>query len=201
MGDAFKTISGECEGMVREKASRFFAHAAPAANSAQADEFIGRIARKYHDCRHICYAWRLGVNGEPFRVNDAGEPSGTAGKPILGQLQSFGVTNIVLVVARYFGGTKLGTGGLIQAYKAAAKNCLENADFVESFVEEFISCSCTYEQLNALLRIASQKGIRIVHQQHQQECTLQLAIRKSLAAATIEQIHEKGIIIQLDQGT
>ena len=138
--------------------------------------------KKYYDARHVCYAYRLGAGGEEFRANDDGEPSSTAGKPILGVLLSEDVTDVVIFVIRYYGGVNLGTGGLIVAYREAAHDAMNNAEKTERLVEEKVNYVFTYPQMNAVMRIVKDMNARIVAQDFQTTCTITLSIRKSQAS-------------------
>lgn len=131
MSDTFKTIERPGEGLIREKMSRFISFALPVKDPGQAKELIKEYQNKYHDARHVCWAYMIGPERDVWQLNDNGEPSGTAGKPILGQINSFELTDILIIVVRYFGGVKLGTPGLIAAYRAAAREAIESAEIVE----------------------------------------------------------------------
>ena len=162
----YRTIKSSCEGRYKEKGSRFLAFGFPVASEEAIQEILGTYKKKFFDARHVCYAYRLGPEGNIQRANDDGEPSSTAGKPILGQLLSFDLTNILLVVVRYFGGVKLGTGGLAQAYKAAARDALEQADVVEERVMETITLQFTYEQTDIVMRTIQNTESEIVEQSY-----------------------------------
>src|SRR5680860_1427595 len=148
MDDTYKTIEQPVEGYFKDKGSKFYAFAFPVNHENDIKEILTRIKKEHHSARHHCYAWRLGTEKITFRANDDGEPSSTAGKPILGQLQSFGVTNILIVVVRYFGGTLLGVSGLISAYRNAAANALNNADIQTKIIERYFDLQFTYNELN-----------------------------------------------------
>ncbi|MDY0173922.1 MAG: YigZ family protein [Bacteroidales bacterium] len=162
----YRTIKSSCEGRYKEKGSRFLAFGFPVVSEEAIQEILGTYKKKFFDARHVCYAYRLGPEGNIQRANDDGEPSSTAGKPILGQLLSFDLTNILLVVVRYFGGVKLGTGGLAQAYKAAARDALEQADVVEERVMETITLQFTYEQTDIVMRTIQNTESEIVEQSY-----------------------------------
>ena len=160
----YKTLETPCEGQYKEKGSRFLAFGFPASSEESIRELLGTLKKKFFDARHICYAYRLGPEGEIQRANDSGEPFSTAGKPILGQLLSFDLTNVLMVVVRYFGGIKLGTGGLIQAYKSAARDALEHAVIIEKKVLETLDLQFTYEQTDQVMRAVQNTGAQIVEQ-------------------------------------
>jgi len=149
---SYLTIKEKSEGLYKEKGSKFIAYAYPVSNDPEVKEIVAGLKKEFHDARHHCYAFRLGADLSFFRTNDDGEPSGTAGKPILGQIQSFQLTNILIVVVRYFGGTKLGVGGLIQAYKESTKNALENSSIIEKNIENHYELIFSYEQLPEVMK-------------------------------------------------
>ncbi len=153
-------------------------------------EWVKQYEKEYYDARHVCYAYMIGHERLIFRANDNGEPSGTAGKPILGQINSMGLTNVLVIVVRYFGGIKLGTSGLIQAYKLAAQMCLEEADKVECLVEAQIDASFEYPLMNAVMRVVKQQNPRVLGQDFDGNCILHLSIRKGLAPALIEALND-----------
>ena len=173
MDDTYKTIAAPAEGTYTEKRSKFLAFAFPVAT-------VDRMQKEYYDARHVCYAYMLGPERKDFRANDNGEPSGTAGKPILGQINSNGLTDIAIFVVRYFGGIKLGTSGLIVAYKAAAAECLAAAEIIEKTVDEDVSFGFEYPFMNDVMRIVKEEGPKILEQGYNQDCTMRLRIRKSL---------------------
>jgi uncharacterized YigZ family protein len=148
-------------------------------------QHIQELRQKYYDARHHCYAWQLGLDENHFRANDDGEPSGTAGKPIHGQIRSHGVTNIVIIVVRYFGGTKLGTSGLITAYKSAAADALANAILVERTVNEHFNLTFSYAVMNDIMKIIKEEESTIISQKFDTSCTMQLSVRASKAKSLI----------------
>ncbi|SRR5574344_2245846 len=180
MIDTFNTISSTAEGYYTEKRSKFYAfahHVTTVENVKELQEFY---KKKYYDARHICYAYRLGSDGETFRANDDGEPSSTAGKPILGAMLSAELTDVVVFVIRYYGGVNLGTGGLIVAYRLAASDALSNAIVEQRLVEEQYTYSFAYPQMNSVMKIVKDMQPRIVAQDFQTTCSITLSIRKSL---------------------
>ena len=180
MTDEYKTISATSEGYYTEKRSKFLAFAHHVETVEQVKDIIAGYRKKYYDARHVCYAYMLGPERKDFRANDNGEPSGTAGKPILGQINSNGLTDIAIFVVRYFGGIKLGTSGLIVAYKAAAAECLAAAEIIEKTVDEDVSFGFEYPFMNDVMRIVKEEGPKILEQGYNQDCTMRLRIRKSL---------------------
>lgn len=180
MDDTYKTIAVPAEGTYTEKRSKFLAFAFPVSTVEEVKAIQERMQKEYYDARHVCYAYMLGPERKEFRANDNGEPSGTAGKPILGQINSNGLTDIAIFVVRYFGGIKLGTSGLIVAYKAAAAECLAAAEIIEKTVDEEVSFGFEYPFMNDVMRIVKEEGPKILEQGYNQDCTMRLRIRKSL---------------------
>ena len=177
--DVYKTIDVQGEGIYSEKRSKFLAFAIPVLTLDDVKREVEAYQKKYYDARHVCYAYRLGERRELFRANDNGEPSGTAGKPILGQIDSRELTNILVIVVRYFGGIKLGTSGLIVAYKAAAAEALDATEHIEKTINEEITLKFSYPLLNDVLRIVKEENPRIVEQIFDNECVVKLSIRLS----------------------
>lgn len=182
MSDTYITISETAEGYYTEKRSKFYAFAQHVTSADEVKALNQMYRKKYYDARHVCYAYRLGASGEEFRANDDGEPSSTAGKPILGVLLSENVTDVVIFVIRYYGGVNLGTGGLIVAYREAAHDAMNNAEKTERLVEEKVNYVFTYPQMNAVMRIVKDMNARIIAQNFQTTCTITLSIRKSQAS-------------------
>lgn len=179
MDDQYTTITTKGEGLYTEKRSKFLAFAHHVENADEAKAIVTAYRKKYFDARHVCYAYMTEPDGSVFRTNDDGEPSSTAGKPILGQIQIHGLTNVVVVVVRYYGGVNLGTGGLIVAYRTAAAEAIENAGTEQRLVEETISYSFPYPMMNSVMRVVKELGPRIVGQSYDNTCEIRLAIRKS----------------------
>lgn len=179
--DTYKTITNSSEGLYKNKGSKFLAFAFPVENELKVKEHMQALKKKYHDARHHCYAYRIGT-GEPYhyRTNDDGEPSGTAGKPIYGQILSKQVTNILIAVVRYFGGTLLGTSGLIEAYKTAAEESLINAEIKQKVILEKIRLHFSYDKINAVMKIIKDESIEVAHQDFQLECEMDILVRRSL---------------------
>lgn len=182
MADTYKTVSKEvCEGFYSEKRSKFLAFVHHVDSVDEAMAIVKEYRKKYYDARHCCYAYVLGSDRADFRANDDGEPSSTAGKPILGQLNRLELTDVLVVVIRYYGGVNLGTGGLIVAYRTATEDALSKAVIEEKFVEERITYRFTYPMINAVMRVVKETGARIVSQSFDNDCEIVLSIRQSLA--------------------
>lgn len=179
--DSYKTIKNIGEGYYTEKRSKFFAYAHHVESPEEVKELLAVYRKKYYDARHVCWAYRLGPTGEEFRMNDDGEPSSTAGKPIHGQLVSHDLTDIVVFVIRYYGGVNLGTSGLIIAYREATIDALNNVEVEERLVETVIEYSFPYAMMNGVMKIVKDLNPRIVDQVFDNTCTIKLAIRESMA--------------------
>ncbi len=178
--DTYKTIVAPAEGIYTEKRSKFIAIALPVRTVDEVKGWLDTYQKKYYDARHVCYAYMLGPERKDFRANDNGEPSGTAGKPILGQINSNGLTDILIIVVRYFGGIKLGTSGLIVAYRAAAAEAIGAATVVEKTVDEEVTVLFEYPMMNDVMRIVKEEGPAIVSQGYDTDCSMTLRIRRSL---------------------
>ena len=178
--DKYKTIKEKVigEGYYSEKRSKFLAFAHHVDSVDEALELVKEYRKKYYDARHCCYAYRVGFDGTEFRANDDGEPSSTAGKPILGQIDCNGLTNTLICVIRYYGGINLGTGGLIVAYREAAADALANSEIEEKFIEEEVTYSFSYPMMNAVMRIIKDMNPRIINQVFDNTCEVTLSIRK-----------------------
>ncbi|UII79239.1 YigZ family protein [Flagellimonas sp. CMM7] len=196
--DIYKTIREPSpEILFKDRKSKFFGYAFPISSEEDVKPIIESLRKKHHTANHVCYAWQLGKKTHTYRTNDDGEPNNSAGMPIYGQIQSFGVTNVLIAVARVFGGTKLGVGGLIQAYRAAAQMALENAPIIEKTIESEFQLHFDYPAMDKVMRCIKQKGIKIVSQQMELKCSLLISVRKSQAAQT-KQIFEEmqNVVIQ-----
>ena len=180
MTDIFKTIASPSEGQYTEKRSKFLAFAFPVSTVDEIKVILEEYQKKYYDARHVCYAYMLGHERLVFRANDNGEPSGTAGKPILGQINSNELTDILIIVVRYFGGVKLGTSGLIQAYKAAAAEAIAAATIIEKTVDEQVTVTYEYPLMNQVMRVVKEEEPSILSQSFDNDCRMTLAIRASL---------------------
>lgn len=181
MKDTYNTIKGVAEGYYTEKRSKFYAFAHHVSTVDEVKELQAFYRKKYYDARHVCYAYRLGPDGAEFRANDDGEPSSTAGKPILGTMLSADITEVVIFVIRYYGGVNLGTGGLIVAYREASTDALNNAEIEERLVEELVTHTFSYPEMNSVMKIVKDMPVRVVAQDFQTTCSITLAIKKSMA--------------------
>jgi uncharacterized YigZ family protein len=177
--DSFKTIDKGAIGIYKEKGSKFFALSKHVENEEDFKIFLEETKKEYHDARHHCYAWRLGLEEDKFRSNDDGEPSGTAGKPIYNQILSKELYNTAVIVVRYFGGTKLGVSGLITAYKTSTREALEDSVIVTKFIYKYLEFHFTYSRLNDIMRIVKEENIKIVEQKFEMECLLRVEIKKN----------------------
>lgn len=177
--DSYKTIAGVSEGYITEQRSKFMAFVLPVQTPEEVKEQVEYYRKKYYDARHVCWAYVLGADRSQFRVNDDGEPSSTAGKPILGVINSNGLTDILIIVVRYFGGVKLGTSGLIVAYRSAAQEAVQKAEIIEKTVDEDIRIVFEYPFLNSVMRIIKEDNPQIITQQFEMECLMTLRIRQS----------------------
>lgn len=186
MTDTYKTISEPSEGYYKEKGSKFPTFAFPVATEEEIKVIRDKLRKDYFDARHHCYAWRLGADHKRFRANDDGEPSSTAGKPILGQIQSNDLTNILIVVIRYFGGTKLGVSGLINAYRTAAADAIANAKIIEKTVNDIYEIKFQYAAMNDVMKIIKDDKPLQLAQQFDLNCNITLSIRQSEVKMLIE---------------
>ena len=180
MDDTYLTISRTSEGIYKEKMSKFLAFAIPVSSVEDVKKQLEKYQKEYYDARHVCWAYMLGSQRTDFRSNDNGEPSGTAGKPILGQINSAGLTDILIVVVRYFGGIKLGASGLIVAYREAASEAIAANEIIERQVEDEVHFGFEYPLMNEVMRIVKEEGPTIVSQIFDMDCEMTLRIRRSL---------------------
>ncbi|HLW33411.1 MAG TPA: YigZ family protein [Aequorivita sp.] len=185
--DTYKTILKPSEEVLfKEKGSKFLGYAFPISNEEEVKEHLESLRKQHHSARHWCYAWQMGLHYENYRANDDGEPSNSAGMPIYGQLQSFDVTNILVVIVRYFGGTKLGVGGLVQAYKTAAQMALEACRIVEKTIDEEFVIKFEYPEMNTVMRIIKDEDIKLIDQKMELSCEFKISVRKKDAAKVFE---------------
>lgn len=188
MDDTFQTISTYGEGFYSEKRSKFLAFAHHVESVDEVKTWLNKYRKKYFDARHVCYAYSVGATGDNFRANDDGEPSSTAGKPILGQIRSNQLTDILIVVVRYYGGVNLGTSGLIVAYRTAAADAINHCQIETRFIEEIINYDFPYVMMNQVMHIVKELNPRIVEQKFDNTCQIRLAIRKSQADRLRDQL-------------
>jgi len=176
--DTYLTIGSPSEEILfKDRNSKFFGYAFPISNEEHVKRHLKALKNKHHSARHWCYAYQFGVDTVSYRANDDGEPNNSAGMPIYGQIQSFGVTNVLVVVVRYFGGTKLGVGGLINAYRTAAQWALEASNIIEKTINKRILVICPYEELNKVMRLIKERNLNINHQEMDLECKIEIEVR------------------------
>ena len=185
--DSFQSIAQPSEGLFKEKGSKFLSFAYPVNNEEEIKLILANIRKEHFSARHCCYAWSLGIDHERSRVNDDGEPSGTAGRPIYGQIQSHRLTNILVVVVRYFGGTLLGVSGLIQAYKESALSAIGNAEIITKVVEHIVEVHFEYGAINDMMSLIKEEQLEIINSQFDLKCLIRLKVR----AAKLEEIESK----------
>ncbi len=190
--DTYKTISAPATGSYSEKRSKFLAYAFPVKTEAQVKERLTEIQKKHNDARHHCYAYILGPNKDAYRMNDNGEPSGTAGRPIHGQLMSKDLTDTLVIVVRYFGGIKLGVSGLQNAYKIAAKEALEAANIVEKTIDETYEVVFEYLQMNNVMQQMKDPYVTILSQQSDLNCTIRFSVRRREAERIVTALQKVG---------
>ncbi|MFR9524234.1 MAG: YigZ family protein [Rikenellaceae bacterium] len=196
--DTYKTILTDAEALYKEKSSKFLIYAYHVQSEEQVKEKLEPLCKLHYDATHHCYAWRIGFRGEKFRANDDGEPSSTAGKPILGQLISHEVTNCLIVVVRYFGGTKLGVSGLIEAYRDSAAAVLAEAEVVELTIDTTLEIDFSYLSMNSVMRIIKEEQPKIVSQEFDNLCKMRLAQRESKAEILISKLEKiEGVILEV----
>lgn len=188
--DTYKTIVKKSSGVYKEKGSKFISIAYPIANEEEVKELLNNLRKEYYDARHHCFAYSIGVSGNQWRVNDDGEPSGTAGRPIYGQIMSKNLTNVLIVVVRYFGGTKLGVSGLINAYKLAAADALENAQIITKTINDIYQISFNFIVLNEIMKVIKDESLDLIEQQFDNACMISLGIRKSKVESVLGKIRK-----------
>lgn len=198
MKDLYRTIKGISEGTYSELRSKFLAFALPVRTAGEALDLVAQYQKEYFDARHVCWAYRLGAEGEEWRANDNGEPSGTAGKPILGQIVSADLSDVLVIVVRYFGGVKLGTSGLISAYRTAAADALAAAAVTERTVDRRFTVKFTYEQMNLVMRVVKDFSPAILAQEYEgNEVRMTLSLRESMVAPFKEKFNINGRTVVL----
>ncbi|WP_397362490.1 IMPACT family protein [Olleya sp. R77988] len=177
--DAYKTITQPSEEVLfKDKNSKFFGYAFPVTNEDDVKSYLEILKKQHHQARHWCYAYQIGTETIAYRANDDGEPSNSAGMPIYGQIQSFGLTNVLIVVVRYFGGVKLGVGGLINAYRTGAQLAIEASNIVERTINIDYLITCEYDLMNKVMRVIKEKNLNIVHQKLELDCQITISVRK-----------------------
>jgi uncharacterized YigZ family protein len=191
----YRTIAKESEGLYKEKGSRFIALAYPVRTEEEVKQHVADVKKKYYDARHHCYAYILGANKDAYRMNDDGEPSGTAGRPIHGQLLSKDLTDTLIIVIRYFGGIKLGVSGLINAYKTAAKDALDNNTIVEKFVEEDYQLRFPPLSMNKVMQLLKRDTVKITDQQYDTDCIIRFTVQKRDADNLLEALRKVDVAV------
>ncbi len=186
--DTYRTIKHRSEGVFRDKGSKFLAFAFPVYTADEIKRKLDELRKEYHDARHHCYAFRLGADRERYRAYDDGEPSGSAGNPILGQIRSNDLSNILIVVVRYFGGTLLGVGGLINAYRTAAANAIEEATIITAAERDLIGINFPYSMMNEIMKIIRDEGMKIQEQGFAENCQIKALVRKSRTDQVLNRI-------------
>ncbi|NUO03793.1 MAG: YigZ family protein [Saprospiraceae bacterium] len=198
--DQYLTLAAPCTAELRERASKFLTYAFPIATEAECQASLEEVRKLHPKATHHCYAWRIGIDKNRYRANDDGEPGGTAGRPILGQIDSFGLTNVLVVVVRYYGGTKLGTSGLIQAYKASAAEALQQAEIVEKTIESVFRLSFHYALMNNLMGAIKKTGFHLLSQAFTDDSgVVEVAIRKGEADGALLQLKALTAGIHLEE--
>ncbi|MBP2833922.1 YigZ family protein [Aquimarina sp. U1-2] len=182
MSDTYRTIASKSEEVLyKEKNSKFYGYTFPVVAEEEINTILEQLRKQHHAARHWCYAWKIGIEVTKYRVNDDGEPSNSAGKPIYGQIQSYELTNILIVVVRYFGGVKLGVGGLINAYRTSAQLAIETSEIIEKTINVDYCISFEYKDMNKVMRIIKEQGIRITKQELTLDCKIYISVRKKKA--------------------
>jgi uncharacterized YigZ family protein len=199
--DTYLTIKAFSQGLYKEKGSRFIAQAWPVTNQEEIKSILENIRKEYHSARHYCFAWMLGQDRQTFRVNDDGEPSGTAGKPILGQINSSNLTNVLLVVIRYFGGKLLGVSGLINAYKTAAESALQNSEIIELYIEDYYELRFPYSAINDVMKVIKEEEAGQSMQKFELECSMSINFRASSRDRILNAISRIGGLTYIHTGT
>jgi uncharacterized YigZ family protein len=188
--DTYFTIEASSEGLFKDKGSKFIAFAFPIRKEEEVKGIIHKLKKDHHSARHHCYAWRIGADKKLYRINDDGEPSGTAGKPIFGQIQSHNLTNILIVVVRYFGGTLLGVSGLISAYKKATYDAIENAIIIEKHVEDIIEVTFDYSSMNMIMKLMKDEKLEQIESKFDLSCKIIFAVRQSSSLRIKEKLEK-----------
>ncbi len=186
--DTYKTLKGLSKGIYKDRGSRFLAFAYPVFSEEEIKPILLTLRKEYHDARHFCYAYRLGAEKEFFRTNDDGEPSNSAGKPILGQIMAYDLTNVLIVVIRYFGGTLLGVGGLINAYRSAAMDALANARVLTKTINDIYELQFDYSSMNDVKKVIKEEKLTQIEQKFDLTCSIKISIRKSRSENVVERL-------------
>lgn len=195
MNDSYKSIAEPSEGLFKDNGSRFIALAYPVESEEQVRDIVSGLKKEYHDARHHCYAYRIGLGGERFRANDDGEPSGSAGRPILGQIDSAGLSDILVVVVRYFGGIKLGIPGLIRAYKTSTQDALSSAQVVEKIAGDWFELRFDYSLMQAAMKLVKDMNLPQRGQSFDLQCSMQVRVRLDLQADFLERAQKANVAV------
>ena len=188
--DSYKSIAAEAKGLFKDNGSRFIAHAYPVETEEEVKEIVAALKKEYFDARHHVYAYRLGYLGDKFRANDDGEPSGSSGRPVLGQIDSRGLSDVLVVVVRYFGGIKLGIPGLIRAYKSSTADALANAEIVEKIASKVFRVHFGYMSMNSVMKVLKDMGLEQKNQKFDMECSIDVTVRLSLVDTFSERMND-----------
>ena len=188
--DSYKSIAAEAKGLFKDNGSRFIAHAYPVETEEEVKEIVAALKKEYFDARHHVYAYRLGYMGDKFRANDDGEPSGSSGRPVLGQIDSLGLSDVLVVVVRYFGGIKLGIPGLIRAYKSSTADALANAEIIEKIAARRYRIHFGYMSMNSVMKVMKDMGLEQKNQSFDMECSIDTSVRLSLIDAFVERMND-----------
>lgn len=188
MSDAYNTIKREGKSVFKDRGSKFLGFSFPVESEEDVDEILQRLRKEFHDARHHCYAWKLGQTQNLWRANDDGEPSNSAGKPILQQINSRKLTNVLVVVIRYFGGVLLGVGGLINAYRSAASDALDEAGQIQKFIEEKLQIIFDYPHTNEVMKILNDAGVNFLQQSFEEKCNFLISVRKSQSSSLMDKL-------------
>ena len=188
--DSYKSIAAQAKGLFKDNGSRFIAHAYPVETEEEVKEIVASLKKEYYDARHHCYAYRLGYQGDRFRANDDGEPSGSSGRPILGQIDSNGLSDILVVVVRYFGGIKLGIPGLIRAYRTSTADAIANAEIIEKTASRMFRIHFGYMSMNSVMKVMKDLGLELKNQNFDMECTIDTSVRLSMTDTFVERISD-----------
>lgn len=186
--DSYKSIAGHSEGLFKDNGSRFIAHAYPVETEEEVRSIVSALRKEYYDARHHCYAYRLGYKGDVFRASDDGEPAGSSGRPILGQIDSNGLSDVLVVVVRYFGGIKLGIPGLIRAYKTSTADAISNAQIVEKIASRRFRVVFGYMSMNSVMKVMKDLNLSQSNQQFDMECSIQTVVRLTLVDSFLERM-------------
>ena len=188
--DSYKSIAAPSKGLFKDNGSRFIAHAYPVETEEEVKEIVAALKKEYYDARHHVYAYRLGYKGDRFRANDDGEPSGSSGRPVLGQIDSKGLSDILVVVVRYFGGIKLGIPGLIRAYKTSTADALENAEIIEKIASRLFRIHFGYMSMNSVMKVMKDMELEQKNQKFDMECSIDTSVRLSLVDVFLERMND-----------